>query len=83
MTNSRISFSREFKQQYNELDKQERDSVDNALLPLTPVLKAMGRNDFHFHKIALRFNVRGKLGILHVSIHDNPIRAIVKNLARK
>ena len=75
---NRISFSNRFKQQYASMDKKERDSVDNALAPLDQVLAAMDRHDLHFCKMSLRFNIRGPNGVLHVFIHNNPIRAVVK-----
>lgn len=73
-----ISFSRDFKQQYRNMNKFEKDSVDDVLRPLGPVLKSMSTNDLHFRKILLRFNVKGPQSVLYVFIHDNPIRAVVK-----
>lgn len=83
MTNRFVSFSSDFKGQYGELNKPERDRIDAALTSLIPILKAMKAHDFHFQRNAVRFAVGGTLGILHVSIYDNPLRAVVKKLARK
>ena len=79
----RISFSKDFKQKYETMNKSERDSVNQALKPLGGVLKSMAHHELHFRKMALRFNIAGPEGILHVFVHDNPIRAVVNKAARK
>lgn len=78
-----ISFSKGFKQQYGSMSKPERDSVNDALNPLGPVLKSMVHHELHFRKMLLRFNIAGPEGTLHVFVHDNPIRAAVKKAAKK
>ena len=79
----RISFSSDFKQQYDFMSKPEQGSVNRALNPLGGVLKSMTHHELHFRKMALRFNIAGPDRVLHVFVHDNPIRAVVKKAARK
>ena len=83
MSNREVSFSRDFRQQYDELDKVEQDAIQKVLASLIPILKEMKRTEFHFNRNMIRFDVGGTLGTLHVSIYDNPLQAIVKKHKKK
>lgn len=65
------------------MEDKDRDSVEKALRPLTPVLKSMRKHELHFHKMAMVFDITGPHGLLHVIITDNPVRAVVKTVKKR
>ena len=82
MTEKLISFSRTFKQIYEQMEERDKNSVDAALTPLTPVVRAMRKHDLHTHKMSMMLNITGPHGLLHVIITGNPVRAVVKTVKR-
>ena len=68
---------------YRDMGDRDRASVDVALNSLEPILKTMARREFHFHKLAISFNITGPHGLLQVVVTDNPVRAIVKTVKKK
>lgn len=64
------------------MDDRDRDSVDRALSPLTPVLKAMKKHELHFNKLGIRFSITGPHKNLYVSVTDSPIRAVVTTVGK-
>lgn len=82
MTHNLISFSRPFKQYYRSMGDEDRNSVDRALEPLNPILRAMIKHELHFRKMAITFNITGPHGLLRVIVTDNPVRATVKTVKK-
>ena len=72
-----ISFSSDFKRQYHNRQKLERDEIDNLLKKLSECVKYIAKNDLPFRRI--KFKVRAGSEILDILVVYPP-RIIVKRL---
>ena len=80
MANSKlISFSNDFKKQYPNREKPERDEIDNTLKDIDELVKHILKKELSFKKIKMPLRIKNTSGTLEVLVLSTPC-IIVKRI---